>query len=218
VLATVLLMIRRGRRGPAFAVLLGSLLLAIAVMVGGPVVAPAQYGYFANRLSGIAQPQDVLKDPNVAYRQNLSAEALKAGAMVDPVFGAGLFDASPNGDAARYRTYDSDWVRIAYRTGPAGVFVFAAPLVLALWWGVSGFLRRSASESASSLLLAGVLMTACSLILRFSGLTYFWWPSLSLFPLVLIARATGVPVGAAAASVSRAAPATDLRARSGGTL
>ncbi len=210
VLATALMAVRRGQRDRAVTIAIAGSLLALVVLVGGPVLAPAQFGYFQNRLSSVSTVQGALNTPNSVARQTLFKQAARAGEAVDPLFGAGLFDATPNGDATQYRSYDSDWIRIVYRTGPLGVVVFAAPLGLALWWGSKQLLKRGATRPADPLLMTAVLVTVLSLILRFTGLTYFWWPALSLFPLALIACATGTAAGAAAPAATPARAARGL--------
>ena len=208
VLATVLMAIRRGQRDQAVTIAIAGSLLAFIVIVGGSIAAPAQFGYFQDRLSSVSTVQGALNTPNAVLRQHLFRQAARAGEAVDTLFGAGLFDASPNGDATQYRSYDSDWIRIVYRTGPLGVVVFAAPLGLALWWGLRELLRRGRQRPTDPLLMTGVLVTVLSVILRFTGLTYFWWPALALFPLALIACATGtrVPAAASVAPASVASP------------
>jgi len=125
---------------------------------------------------------------------------------VDPVFGAGLFDVSPVIASQRFYSWDSDWIRIAYRTGWAGIVVFAGPLLFALLWGIWAYLRRPFSPTTSPLLLLGALVIALSLTMRFTGLVYFWWPALSLFPVALIAYAEGVPVVAPARALRAGKP------------
>jgi len=199
-LAIVLLIARRGQRGRALVVGAASAALAVAVLVGGPVLAPAQYGYLTARFGSAGGAGGALTQGSLNFRIGNFQEARVAGSLVDPVFGAGLFGASV-GTSRSYDSYDSDWIRIVYRTAWAGVVVFAAPLILALWWGVRGFLTQGTSSTTGSLLLTAVLATAFFAIGRFTTITYFWWPALSLFSVALIAYAAGRPVaGAAAAS------------------
>lgn len=213
VLATVLMTMRRGQRNHAVTIVIAGSLLALVVIVGGPIVAPAQFGYFQNRLSPVSTVQGAMNAPNSVARETLFKQATRAGEAVDRLFGAGLFDATPNSDALQYRSYDSDWIRIVYRTGPLGVVVFAAPLGLALWWGLKELLRHGALRPTDPLLMTGVLVTVVSLILRFTGLTYFWWPALSLFPLALIACATATAVNASTSAAYQAQTAGEPGAR-----
>jgi hypothetical protein len=210
VLATLLMTVRRGQRDRAVTIAVAGSLLALVVIAGGPIIAPAQFGYFQNRLSSVSTVQGAMNTPNSVARQTLFKQAARAGEAVDSLFGAGLFDASPNSDATQYRSYDSDWIRIVYRTGPLGVAVFALPIGLALWWGLKELLRRGALRPTDPLLMTGVLVTVLSLILRFTGLTYFWWPALSLFPLALIACATGTAVNASPSMAHPAQTAGEL--------
>ena len=53
---------------PAIAVDAAATLLAVAVLVVGPFVAPAQLGYLQGRFAGIVQSRSVLSDPNVQGR------------------------------------------------------------------------------------------------------------------------------------------------------
>jgi len=51
--------------------------------------------------------------------QRLHASA-QSRESTDPVFGAGLYESV---SSQQYRSYDSDWIRIAYQTGRAGLVV-----------------------------------------------------------------------------------------------
>jgi len=198
-LAIVLLMARRGQRARALVVGAASAVLAVAVLVGGPTLAPAQYGYLSSRFGSDIASGAVLTGGTLGGRITWFRQARAAGALVDPVFGAGLFAASRS-NGRSLDSYDSDWIRIVFRTGWAGVVVFAAPLILAMWWGVGAFLRRGASSTTSRLLLTAVLATAFYALSRLTTITYFWWPALSLFPVALMAYAAERPVARAAAS------------------
>lgn len=198
VLATILPLALRGHRAHALVFGTGVALVAVAILIGGPILAPAQYHYLQERFAGINGPRQALNDSHVSERLNGFTQALKAGESTDPVFGAGLYESSLS--SQQYRSYDSDWIRIAYETGWAGLVVFAMPLMLAVFWGTWGYVKRRRPADIDALLLTGVLVTVFSAAWRFSGLVYFWWPALSLFPVALVAYATGLPAVAAAAS------------------
>lgn len=204
VLAAVLFMVHRGQRSRALVIGVAGAALAVAVFVGGPALAPAQYGFLMARFGSAERLRGALTEPNVVYRIDLFQEARVAGSLVDPVFGAGLFGAPALvGTGTTYNSYDSDWIRIVYYAGWAGVVVFLVPLLLPLWWGTRAFFERPSSTVTGTLLLTGVLVTVLSFALRFTGISYFFWPALSLFSVALIAYAAGCPVaGAAAASGS----------------
>lgn len=196
-LAIALLIARRGQRRRALFVAAASAALAVAVLVGGPALAPTQYGYLSARFASSAQSGSVLTGGTLGGRIDWFKQAHAAGSLVDPVFGAGLF-APSEGNGRSFDSYDSDWIRIVFRTGWAGVVVFAVPLILAIWWGVWAFLRQGSSSTASRLLLTAVLATTFYALGRFTTITYFWWPALSLFPVALIAHAAGRPLAGAA--------------------
>jgi len=197
VLATILPMASRGHAVRALVVGAGVASVAIFILVYGPVLAPTQYDYLRGRFATISSPRDALSDPNLSFRLDQVEQAYRAGERTNPMFGAGLYETSPSLVSLQYRSYESDWIRIAYHTGLAGLVTLAAPLVLALVWGISGYVRSKSPVGIDALLLAGVLATVCSAGWRSMGLVYFWWPALSLFSVALIAYAMGFPVAAA---------------------
>jgi len=203
VLAVILQAIHQGRRASALVVAVAGVALLGIFLVGGPVLVPAQYGYLGVRFGKIDQAGQALSDPNLQSRIKDFGRAQQPSARVDHLLGAGLFDPATSAATQPYRiynSYDSDWIRVVYRTGWAGVAVLAMPLVLAIIWGVGGFLSKGGSAESDTLLLTGVLVTVFSFAGTFTGLGYFWWPALSLFPVALVAYATGFPAVAAAAS------------------
>lgn len=191
VLAALLSVAHRDLRARALVVLGPVLLLVLGVVIAGPAVMPAQFGYLASRFSTLQLSGTSIADRNISIRMQRFETARQAAALVDPVFGAGLVDASPDENGQQYNSYDSDWIRILYRTGWAGVVVFLAPLVLGLWWGAREFLTQPAGGPTHRLLLMGVLAASYALATRFTGMVYFWWPALSLFALAVVAYASG---------------------------
>jgi len=193
VLAVILQMVHKGRRARALAIAAAGVAGLAIFFVGGPVLAPAQYAFLANRMGEVNQPGQVLSASNVQSRIKAFSRAQQVGARVDSVFGAGLFDPATSARTRNYNSSDSDWIRIVYRTGLAGVIVLAIPLLLTIIWGLGGFLRLGDSAERGTLLLTGVLATTFSIATRFTSLTYFWWPALSLFSVALVAYAVGIP-------------------------
>lgn len=191
VLAALLSVAHRDLRARALVVLGPVLLLVLGVVIAGPAVMPAQFGYLASRFSTLQLSGTSIADRNISIRMQRFERARQAAALVDPVFGAGLVDASPDDAGREHSSYDSDWIRILYRTGWAGVVVFLAPLVLGLWWGAREFLTQPAGGPTHRLLLMGVLAASYALATRFTGMVYFWWPALSLFALAVVAYASG---------------------------
>jgi len=189
VLAALLHVAHRDLRARALVVWGPVLLLALGVVIAGPALMPAQFGYLESRFGTIQYSGTSISDRNIDIRMQRFERARQAAALVDPVFGAGLLNASSGG--REHDSYDSDWIRIIYRTGWAGVVVFLAPLILGLWWGAREFLRQPAGGPMHTLLLMGVLTTSFGLAGRFTGIAYFYWPALSLFTLAVIAYASG---------------------------
>jgi hypothetical protein len=194
VLAVILQFLQQERRVRALALLAAAVTLLAIFLAGGPALVPAQFDYLSSRFGLINSPARALSDHNAQLRLELFRQAQKAGAQVDSLFGAGLSD-SATPAYSRGNSYDSDWIRIVWRTGWAGVSVLAMPFLLAISWGMRGFLRERGSTESGMLLLAGTLATIFSFAHSFTFLTYFWWPALSLFPVALIAYASGVPAG-----------------------
>ena len=199
VLAVILQMVQQARR--VRAVVLAAVAVAFLgiLLVGGPVLAPAQYKYLTARFGEIDQPGKVLsKNDSLEYRLQLFQGAQKAGAQVSPLLGTHLFDPATSATTQQHGSYDSDWIRIVFYTGWAGVAALAIPLVLAIISGARGFLGGGGLGGSSTLLLTAVLATVFSFAVRFTGLVYFWWPAVSLFPVALVAYGLGIPaVGSA---------------------
>jgi len=198
-LVVILQMVQQARRAQALIIAVVAVAFLGILLVGGPVLAPAQYKYLGARLGEVDQPGKALSNANVRqYRLQLFERAQKAGAQVDHLLGAGLLDPTTSVASQQYNSYDSDWIRIVYYTGWAGVAVLAMPLVLAIVWGVKRFVSRGGSAGSGTLLLTGVLATVFSFAVRFTGQVYFWWPAVSLFPVALVAYGLGIPaVGSA---------------------
>ena len=195
VLAALLHMAHRDLRSRSLAVAGPLLLLMVGVVLVTAAVLPAQYGYLQSRFQLIRIGGGTsVSDRNLGLRTMAFEAARRAGAEVDPVFGAGLFDSSPNGSGYVHDSADSDWIRIIFRAGWAGVAVFLAPLLIGLWWGVRQFLTEPADHVPRRvILLTGLLSLSGALGLQFTGLMYFMWPVLSLFALALVAYAASLP-------------------------
>jgi hypothetical protein len=210
VMATILPMILRGQLARALVVGVGAALAGIVVLVAGPAAAPAQSTYLQGRFATVSSPAQALNEPNVSSRIERFKDAQRAGVHTDRVFGASFYEISPTSESLRHRSYDGDWIRVAYYTGPAGLVALATPLILGVSWGVWGYARRKNAAGTGTLLLAGVLATVYAAGWSSVGLVYFWWPALSLFPLALIAYAMGFPaVAADASSAVGFAPGSD---------
>lgn len=187
VVATALLLLRRGRRTRAIVLGVVCVALAIAVLVVGPLLAPQQFGYLQSRVS--------LGGNATAMGRLASFErARAAGARVDPNLGAGLFDSSASVFGLQYFSFDSDWIWIVYRTGWVGLVIFAVPLAVGLWRGIRGFARSELSGPASTVLLTGLLATLWFAGMRFTALVYVWWSAVSLLSIALVARAEAQPI------------------------
>ena len=203
VLVAGLMVLRRGRRRRGAVLVASGAVVAVLALGLLPAVLPAQFEFFQSRIRGLVGLQSILAAPNFAYRFTGFETARRAGALADPYLGAGMFEASQVMNSA-----DSDIQRVVYRTGLVGVAVFAAPIVGALLVAIGRIGRRSLDISAESLLLTGVVVTL-PFVFSFFGVGYLQWPPLSLFPVALIAYATGFPALAAAA------PTRSLESRAG---
>jgi hypothetical protein len=199
-LATVLLMVRQGQRSRAIILGVVCTVLAVAVLVLGPVVAPAQFGYLQGRFGGLAQSRSLSDDPTTRGRLRDFERARAAGARIDPYLGAGLFDPSVSLYGRQYWNLDSDWIGIVYRTGWAGIIVFAVPLAVGLWRAVHSYVTHRVSGLATTLLLIGLLSTVWFIGWRFASTVYLWWPAVSLLSVALVARAEARPSAGAPAS------------------
>jgi len=196
------LMVRRGRRRHGIVVVAAG--AAVAVLALGPLTAvlPAQRDFLQSRFRGLGDLQSVLAEPNMKFRITSFETARRAGALADPYLGAGLFDASPEINGSQYYNVDGDIQQVVYRTGLVGVVVFVVPLIIALLSTIASIARRRLSSAAESLMLTGVVATLACVFSFLGGSVFFWWQALALFPVALIAYATGLPAVAAAASNS----------------
>lgn len=193
-----LLMVRRGRRSRGIVAVAAG--VAVAVLAWGllPTVLPAQFDFLQSRIRGLDGLQSVLAEPNFKFRNDSFETARRAGALADPYFGAGLFDASPGINGSQYyHVGDGDIQRVVYRTGLIGVVVFAALYIVGLLWTFVSIARRRLSSTAENLILTGMVTTLAWGVSFWGGSVFFWWPPLSLFSVALIACAAGVPVVAA---------------------
>lgn len=188
-----LLMVRRGRRRRGIVVVIAGGAVAVLALGLLPAVLPVQFDFLRSRFGGLGGPQSVLADPNFAFRVASFHIARQAGASTDPFLGAGLVDASLAINGSQYYNADGDIQRVVYRTGLAGLVVFAAPYIGAVLWAFASVARRKFSYIAESLMLTGAVVTVGFVFAFLGGSVFFWWPPLSLFPVALIAYATGLP-------------------------
>jgi len=191
-LAAGLFLAGRGQRARGVIVGVAVVTLAVAVLVLGPVVAPAQFGYYGERLGGTASVGSVPLDANAQGRLESFAAARAAGARVDPYLGTGLPAPAGSLYGQMYINADSDWISIVYHSGLVGILVFASPFAVALWRGFAGFRREEPSSTAGTLLLTAMLATVWLLGWRFASAVYMWWPAVSLLSVALVARAEAV--------------------------
>lgn len=194
------MMVRRGRRRRGIVVVAAGAAVAVLALSLLPALLPAQFDFLQSRFHGLKGSQSVLADPTFNSRFVGFETARRTGALVDPYFGAGLFDASPEINGNQYFSDDGDIQRVVYRTGLVGVGVFVAPFIGALLVAIGSIARRELNSTAEGLMLTGVVWTVACVGSFLGGGIFFWWPPLSLFGVALIAYATGFPVVATAAS------------------
>jgi hypothetical protein len=193
-LVACLMLVRQGRRRRGVVVGAAGAVVAALALSLLPAVLPAQMSFLQSRFEGLEGAKGILADPTFNSRFVGFSTARRTGALTDPLFGAGLFDASPLTNGDQYFSGDGDIQRVVYRTGVTGVVVFVAPFMMALFVAIGSLARRGLNIAAEGLMLTGAVWTLVCVFSFLGGGIFFWWPPLSLLGVALIAHATGFPV------------------------
>lgn len=185
VIAIVLQLFKSGYRKRAGKTLMAFSLLGVGLFFALPIVAPAQYDFFEQRMNEMFVSGSILAVQNMYVRIQLFLDAFQAGYRQNSLFGQGLMDpvVGPRGS---FHSYDSDWIYIVYRLGVAGLAIFAIPLLVALWAGLRTFFRQRERVAHTLSLILFSLVFYFS-IMRITDIVYLWWFSLSVWPLALVA-------------------------------